>query len=413
MAWRSLVIEGIREALATLRRSPLRTTLAALAMAAAVATTAVVQTALDALARSARESSARAFGTDSFVLTRVAAGTASRRELLEKLTRHPNITRGDGRFVRAATAETAIFASTATRTGDVSAASRRFENATLNGAESAVFAIRDLGLARGRALGVQDDVAAAQVVVIGAAVAAVLYPYTEPLGQPVRIAGRAFRIVGVQSVQGSAGGQSLDRQVWMPLSAFERAFGAPASIQIFGAAASGVATTSAEGAARTAMRARRHLAPGAPDTFDLITPEASRSFVTRITERIGAAAPPISLMALLAAMIVVANTTLVSVTARTREIGVRRALGARRRSILMETLAESIAIALVGGVVGLVLAAAAIAALAEPLGLPVTLDPRVALVSLAAAAASGIVAGWYPARRAGRLDVVQALRHDA
>ena len=163
------------------------------------------------------------------------------------------------------------------------------------------------------------------MIVVGRAIVDELFPGGDPLGQPVRIAGRGFRIVGIQAQQGTAGGVSLDRYVWMPLAAFERAFGAAASLQVFAKATDVAQTRAAEDHARISMRARRHLGPGAADTFDIITPEASRSFVAAITERIGAAGPPISLMALIAAIVVVTNTTLVSVTQRTREIGIRRA----------------------------------------------------------------------------------------
>jgi putative ABC transport system permease protein len=98
------------------------------------------------------------------------------------------------------------------------------------------------------------------------------------------------------------------------------------------------------------MRARRYLGPGVEDTFDIVTPDAARGFVDQLTQQVSAAGPPISFMALFAAIIVVANTTLVSVTQRTREIGVRRAIGASRRSVVVETLAESIVVALVGGI---------------------------------------------------------------
>jgi putative ABC transport system permease protein len=160
------------------------------------------------------------------------------------------------------------------------------------------------------------------------------------------------------------------------------------------------------------MRARRHLGPGAPDTFDLITPEASRNFVAAITERLGAAAPPISIMALIAAIVVVTNTTLVSVTQRTREIGIRRAIGARRSSILVETLAESGVIALAGGIVGLAAAAVVLSFASGSLAIPLALDWPTMAGSLSAAGLSGIVAGWYPARRATSLDVITALRQE-
>jgi putative ABC transport system permease protein len=381
-------------------------------MAAAVATTAAVQTGLDGLARSARQTSARAFGSDTFVLARIASGTLSRRELADKLERNPNITRSDVRFLDATAAHLLMYAATAQRSADVIAAGRKFENATVNGTQASLYYIRDVGIERGRFISRDEETGGAQVIVAGRAVVDDLFPGVDPLGQSVRIGGKGFRIVGIQTQQGTAGGVSLDRYVWMPITAYERTFGAPASLQVFAKAIDVDQTALAEDHARTSMRARRHLAPGAADTFDIITPSASRNFVSTITERIGAAGPPISLMALIAAIVVVANTTLVSVTQRTREIGIRRAVGAARASILIETLAESTVIALIGGSVGLLLARGALAATASAAGVDLVLTWPTTVGSVVAAGVSGLVAGWYPARRAAALDIVDALRQE-
>lgn len=408
-----LVAEGVVQALATMRARPSRAFLAGLAMAAAVATTAVVQTALTGLARSAREASARAFGSDSFVIAKVAAGTLSRRELAARIERNPDLTRSDVRFLESVAANRVLYAATAQRPADITSGGRRFENATVNGTQAALQDIRDVGVARGRFFTRDEELSDAQVVVVGSAVIDALFPAGEPLGAQIRIANRGFRIVGIQERQGTAGGVSLDRYVWMPLSAFERAFGAPRSVQVFAKSPTPAAgTTAAEDRARASMRARRHLSPGATDTFDIITPEASRNFVAAITERLGAAGPPIALMALLAAIVVVTNTTLVSVTQRTHEIGIRRALGARRVSIILETLAEALIIALAGGVAGLMIASGTLTAAAQVLAIRLDLEWPTILGSTVAAAASGLVAGWYPARRAVASDVVTALRHE-
>jgi putative ABC transport system permease protein len=405
-------VDGVGEALATIRGNPLRATLAGLAMAAAVTTTAVVQTGLDGLAQSAREASARAFGSDAFVVARFSSGNLSRRELADKTARNPNITRSDVRFLDGVAGGQVLYAATAQRSGDVIAGGRKFENATINGTQAALFAIRDVGIERGRPMTRDEDVSGAPVIVAGRAVVDELFPGVDPLGQSVRIAGRGFRIVGIQAQQGTAGGVSLDRYVWMPIAAFERAFGAASSLQVFAKAADVARTQAAEDHARISMRARRHLPPGAADTFDIITPEASRSFVAAITERLGAAGPPISLMALIAAIVVITNTTLVSVTQRTREIGIRRAIGASRANVLVETLAESAVIALAGGAAGLLAAAGLLSLASGALAVPLSLSGSTMAGSLAAAGASGLVAGWYPARRAAAFDVINALRQE-
>ena len=408
----AVYVEGVSQALATIRSRPLRALLAALAMSAAVATTAIVQTALNGLARSAREASARAFGSDAFVIAKYAAGNLSRRDLALKIERNPDITRSDVRFLERVAGNRVFYAATAQRLGDVAAGGRTFENATINGTQAALFDIRDVGLARGRFFTKAEEVSGAQVIVAGRAVLAELFPSNDPLGAAVRIGNRGYRVVGIQELQGTAGGVSLDRYVWMPLGAFERTFGAPPSLQVFAKATDVAKTDAAEDHARTSMRARRHLGPGAADTFDFITPEASRSFVSAIAERIGAAGPPISLMALLAAIVVVTNTTLVSVTQRTREIGIRRAVGARRASILIETLAESSLVALAGGIAGIGAAVVVLSAASRPAGIPLALEWPTIVGSFVAAGLSGIVAGWYPARRASSVDVVTALRQE-
>lgn len=408
----AIYVEGLAEAIATIRGNPLRASLAALAMAAAVATTAVVQTGLNGLARSAREASARAFGSDSFVLAKFSSGNLSRRELADRLARNPNITRSDVRFLESVAGNRLLYAATAQRSGDIIAGGRKFENATVNGTQAALFDIRDVGIERGRPFTRDEELRGAPVVVVGRAIADELFPGADALEKAVRIGGRGFRIVGIQALQGTAGGVSLDRYVWMPIAAFERTFGAAPSLQVFARANDVEQTRAAEDHARVSMRARRHLNPGAADTFDIITPEASRSFVTAITERLGAAGPPISLMALIAAIVVVANTTLVSVTQRTREIGIRRAVGASRAHVLVETLAESTVIALAGGAAGLAAAAGALSLAAGSLGVPLVLEWPTTIGSLVAAGLSGGLAGWYPARRAAALDVINALRQE-
>ncbi len=245
---------------------------------------------------------------------------------------------------------------------------------------------------------------------IGADIADELFPGTDALGQSIRVAGRRFEVVGVQMRLGSSGGASLDRSVWMPLITFERIYGPPPTLSIFARAKDGVAIDTAENVARAALRAKRQLRPGVADNFDLLSPEAARDFVRRISERVGAAAVPISAMALLAAIVVITNTTLVSVTQKTREIGVRRALGASRGDIMREIVAESLIVSLAGGLAGTLLTAAAVSFLAGALQLDIVVDGSTVAWAILAAGLSGLVAGYYPARRATRIDVISAVR---
>lgn len=141
-------------------------------------------------------------------------------------------------------------------------------------------------------------------------------------------------------------------------------------------------------------------------------PEAARSFVLALVDRVGAVTPILTAMALLAAIVVVTNTTLVLVAQRTWEIGVRRAVGATRGQIVREVLAESILVSLAGGVVAVVAVSALARVVASTTGLPVTLRTGTVVVALVAATLAGLVAGGYPARRAARVDAIQALRQE-
>ena len=411
----SKAISTTREVLAQAARTavahPLRSGLGALAMAVGVATVATVITALDGLGAFARTTTARTFGADTFVLARIASpGSIGRKELEEKLARNPVLRRSDLRFLERWAGDFVLYAASAQRTGETTAGGRKFENAAITGTSAALADIRDLGLEGGRFLSREDDSRSAAVVVIGREVADALFPGLDPIGRKMRVAGRLFEVVGVQARLGTAAGASQDRYVWMPLTTWERVFGAPETLQVFARARDVARTTEAEDRTRVTMRARRRLQPGVADTFDILSPTAARGFVASLTERVSAAAFPLSAMALLASIVVVTNTTLVSVTQRTREIGVRRALGATRRHIVREVLVESTLIALVGGAAGLLVVLAASSAVRAGAAVPLTLTPATALWSFGSAAVAGILAGLYPAQRASRIDIVAAVR---
>ena len=409
--------EPVRQAAATIASHPLRSGLGALAIAVAVATLALVDTALDGLTLFARKNAARAFGSDTFVLAQVGSpGRLSRRELARKLERNPPIERSDVRFLETWAGGRAIYAATAQRPGDVTAGGLKFENAAVNGTAATLPAIRELGIEEGRFFSVDEERRGSQVAVLGADVVDKLFPARDPLGRTIRLGGRGFTVVGVQTRLGTAGGVSLDRYVWIPLIAYERVYGAAATLQVSARAPEGeegsVAFDLAQDRTRATMRARRLLAPGEEDNFDVLSPDSARSFVLALARRIGGVAPLLSLMALLAAAVVVTNTTLVSVAQRTFDIGVRRAVGATRGQIVREVLWESALVALTGGLLGTLAIAGLTRVLASLLGLELTLQPGTVAASLIASVACGLLSGWYPARRAAQVDIIKSLRLD-
>jgi putative ABC transport system permease protein len=217
------IIEGVAQGHSSVSSNPLRAGLGALAVAVAVATIVVVVTALDGLGRYARVTGARAFGSDTFLLAQIAtAGQITRRELADKQQRNPAVGRPDLRFLERHAGGDVTYAVTVQRVGDVTAGSRKYEQAAISGTTPTLADLRDLGIGQGRFIQPHEMERGAQVAVIGADIAAELYPGGDALGRVVRVAGRRFEVVGVQMRLGASGGTSLDRFVWMPLTTFER-----------------------------------------------------------------------------------------------------------------------------------------------------------------------------------------------
>lgn len=402
---------AIGQAAGAIHANPLRSLLGALAIAVAVATMLIVNVALDGVRRYAELTTARTFGANTFLIAQVASpGRVSRKQLRQQLARNPPVTRRETRWLANYAGDSTLYAANAQTRADVSRGARRAERVPITGTTSTLAQLRDLNIVEGAFFDATSDAVGAQVAVIGADVADALFAGDEALGASVRIAGRRFEIIGVQGRVGTGGTGSVDKYVWIPLRAYERAFGAPSSYQLFAAANPGVSAMTAEDHARTSLRAARLLEPATDDNFDVLTPDAARGFVATLSQRIGAAAGPISFMALLAAIVVVTNTVLVSVTQRTREIGVRRALGARRADVINEVLAESTLLAALGGSAGFAFVAITSMTLSTITPVPLTLSAPVVLAALAAAGFSGVLAGWLPAMRAARIDVISALR---
>ena len=408
---RLLLQESFSQAFAVVREYRLRSALGALAMAAAVTALAGISTGLEVLERFAAQTTARSIGSDVFQVARVGQrGRLGRRELALKLERNVAISRADSRFLGAYAGDLVTYAPSAQRIVDITSVEGKIESVPVTGTTAAITRIQDMALAQGRFFRDDESLRGESVAVIGDEVSRLCFPSGRALGGSIRIAGRAFKVIGIQEAMGQLGGQSQDRYVWVPLGGFERAFGPAASLQMFAKSRVEGETVHAEDRARSSLRAKRNLYPGQEDNFDVVTPDAARNFVASLSKSLGAAALPISLASLLAAFVVVTNTTLVSVAQRTREIGIRRAIGARRSNISAEVLAESLIVSVVGAVAGLVFVAALAALASALLKLPLSLAPLTLARSLFMAAVAGLLSGALPAARAARADILNALR---
>jgi len=250
------------------------------------------------------------------------------------------------------------------------------------------------------------------VCVIGSEVAETLFPRTDPVGQSIKVSGYELLVVGTLVARGNVLGQSQDNLVIIPLGQFEKMYGAHRSLTIIVGAASGVTLDRLEDEARVVLRAARHVPLGAPDDFAFSTAETYMALYQTLTGGIFAGTIGLVAISLVVGGIVIMNIMLVAVTERTREIGIRKAVGAKRSDLVSQFLSEAVVLAFFGGLLG-VLAGVAIALLIRTITpLPATIQPWSVAISLTVASAVGLFFGVYPATRAARLDPIVALRQE-
>jgi len=294
--------------------------------------------------------------------------------------------------------------------GDVKAGATTLFRVRISATTANIADIERLEIAAGRYFTAAEEQTRRNVCFLGWDVAEKLFPTSDPVGQTVRVDGRPYQVVGVGKALGSVFGQPRDMYVGVPLSTFLSTYGMRRSIQI-------VVTSAGEGAyheaieqVRLLMRARRKLAPGERDSFGIITPEAINELRDNIFGTIQTAAVGVTSISLVVGGIVIMNIMLVSVTERTKEIGVRKSIGARRADILKQFLAESTLLSLAGGGIGVLIAYLLAKTVAALTPVPTALPLLAVLAALGVSGGVGLVSGVYPAWKAAGLDPIEALR---
>jgi putative ABC transport system permease protein len=280
--------------------------------------------------------------------------------------------------------------------------------------EASYFEIKKFGITSGRAFAPQEVEAGARVIVIGVEVASYYFKNLDPIGRELRIAGQPYTIIGVIEPQGSVFGFSMDRMAiapyTSPLSRAIRPRGDMERITVQGT--SREAVLDGMEMVREAMRGFRRLGPGRDDNFALETSDAALSFFDELKGKMmlfGTALPAIGLVV---GALVIMNIMLVAVAERTREIGVRKALGAKRRDIMSQFLVEAATLSVVGAAIGAAMGIGLSQLIAALTPLPASVAPWSLVAALVVGAGVGIVAGVYPASRASRLDPIAALRQE-
>jgi putative ABC transport system permease protein len=279
----------------------------------------------------------------------------------------------------------------------------------LAGVTSNMAEIEDKTIAEGRFILPHEVDGSALVCVIGMDLREKFFPGVDPIGKTIKLVEIPMRIVGVEEKRGSMFGQSLDNHAYVPLTTFAKMFGRRQSLQLHGKASNREEFEAAVEEARVALRSYHKIKGHEEDDFGMVNTEMVSSEVDGITGAIAGVIMPITIISLVVGGIVVMNIMLVSVTERTFEVGLRKAVGARRSHILLQFLIESAILTSLGGAIGLGLAAVLAWLVGATTPIPMTITIFYMVLSVGISGLIGIIAGIYPAFKAARLDPIAAL----
>ena len=353
-------------------------------------------------------------GTDVFTISRVddVQFLTDFDAFLESLN-NPDLTLDDRDWLSGRLEEAALVGAEVRVRSDIRAGGNSFRDCRLRGVTEDYAVLEDLPLILGRHLNRQDVLGSSQVAVLGFEVARDLFPRrADPVGQEVKIGGRHFRVIGVVEDRGTVMGNNRNQFAVIPITSWQKVFGSGQSVEIKIAARDLERMEEAQDEASFLMRVRHRLRPLERNDFAVSTSDQLLSIWDGISKAIYGALVPLVGISLVVGGIVLMNIMLVSVTERTREVGIRKALGAKRRAILWQFLIEAVTLSLVGGVLGIAIGVliAWVISLLSPL--PFAVAGWSFALGLGTTFIIGAVFGTYPAWKAAGFDPVEALRHE-
>lgn len=400
--------ELLREALRALRAHALRSTLTLLGVIIGVATLVAVVGTIAGLNVYVRERIIQ-LAPDVYVLTKFGV-IRSREAFLDALKRK-DIDWNEYRTLESRLKLADAMAAEVSTTAPTKFRGRRLADVEVHGTTAAFATLMSLDITAGRYFIATEDDTAQPLAVIGWDVKDELYGQLDPIGREVLVGGMPYRVIGLIAKQGRTLGQSQDNRVYLPMQAFRRQFGLRDSIDVLVKAHGGVAGVEPSAdEVRAVMRALRHTPFKAPDPFGIVTAEQLQTLWRQISAAAYILSILIALVSLGVGGVVITNIMLVAVVERTREIGVRLAMGATKAAIRRQFLLEAAMLSLSGGIVGALIGSGATFIVRGALNFPATITPAIVGMGLSLSLVVGIVSGYFPARAASNLVVVDALR---
>jgi putative ABC transport system permease protein len=351
-------------------------------------------------------------GADAFTIQRVAPRATLTEDEEERTRNNPNLTVSEADAVRAFSPAVASVVAQAQRRGTITYRDQVLENIQIQGVTREYIDFATFDAERGRMMTPTEVERNRPVVLLGWDISDQLFGDVSPLDKVIKIQGVHFRIVGVSARKGGVFGASMDGFAVIPLGAHVKLFGARQSLSLMVKPASPELLQTAMDDATVALRVARRLKPSEPDNFGIFTSDTLLELYQQATTGIFAVLVGIVALSLVVGGIVIMNIMLMVVSERTREIGLRKALGARRRDIVSQVLTESITLSTCGGLVGIFLGFLVAQAISMATPLPARLEPWSVMLGISITAIVGLCFGAFPAARAARLDPIEALRRE-